>query len=125
MLSVVARLSVLFLAVAIVFPSIGPVIDHHFAERDPSHRHVGVAPSHHHEMGRLHAHDGESSANPTAVFSLDGGAVAPAAGVLDDTHFAYSLRFEPSSVWSQMTWDRVSFRDHYTSPPKRPPQPLA
>jgi|TARA_B100002003_G_scaffold71661_1_gene66749 hypothetical protein len=115
----------LLLAVAVIFPAFGPAIDHHFAERDPAHRHVGAAPSHDHDFARQHGHNADSTGNPTAVLSLDGGAASPAAVVLDDTHLAHSLKFEPSSVWSLMTWDRISFQDHYSSPPKRPPQPLA
>ena len=39
-----------------VLPFLGPVIDHHFAERQPYHAHFGTDAGHEHYYASLHAH---------------------------------------------------------------------
>ncbi len=72
------------LALALMAPFFGPIVDHHFAERFPHHGHIYVSsaepdhvhayaiPHHHHDDGHSHVHvDGEA-----------GGPEAPLADIL-------------------------------------------
>ena len=73
------------LALAMMAPFFGPLLDHHFAERFPHHGHIYVTsgepdhlhayavPHHHHDDGHSHVHAG--GAEP-------GEAAAPAGGIL-------------------------------------------
>ena len=46
-----------FLAVALIAPpSFGPFLDHHFAERQPYHAHLGAGGGHEHDYRREHSH---------------------------------------------------------------------
>ena len=59
-------------ALVVLLPSLGPLSDHHFAERQPYHAHVGAPLDHEHGYRYLHAHDPERTPdwNP-ALYKLD------------------------------------------------------
>ena len=85
------------LALALMAPFFGPVLDHHFAERFPHHGHIYVAsagpghvhpyavPHHHHDDGHSHVHAdaaavaGSEASMPAVLFfvSNDGMTQAP------------------------------------------------
>ncbi len=54
---------------ALSLTSLGPVLDHHFAERQPSHAHIYLGaqlPDHQHPFQMAHAHHGAEEASPLA-----------------------------------------------------------
>ena len=48
--------SILTLLVSFLVPAVGPLMDHHFAERQPAHQHLGLVGDHVHDYGANHAH---------------------------------------------------------------------
>ncbi len=44
-------------ALAAFLPPLGPLFDHHFAERMPYHAHVGATSDHEHGYRHIHSHD--------------------------------------------------------------------
>ena len=68
-----------FLAVALVAPpAFGPFLDHHFAERQPYHAHLGAGGGGHaHEYAREHFHARADSPNPDAARGADGDEAMP------------------------------------------------
>ena len=64
------------LALALMAPFLGPVVDHHFAERFPHHGHIYVSsaepdhvhayaiPHHHHDDGHSHVHGDAGDSEP-------------------------------------------------------------
>ena len=65
------------LVVALVAPAFGPILDHHFAERQPGHIHFGTAnpSSHVHsyaESFHIHKADNTPESYPVALYRHDG-----------------------------------------------------
>ena len=59
----------------VALPAAGPLLDHHFAERQPYHAHVGADSSHRHDYRAAHIHPvdpatGESSDAPSPGAAL-------------------------------------------------------
>lgn len=71
---------------ALLAPLLGAALDHHFAERQPDHRHIGLAHSHAHYFharayapAHGHSHAYESAYHPHPVGADGGGEDAPIA----------------------------------------------
>ena len=84
-----------FLAVALVaLPSFGPSLDHHFAERQPYHAHLGAGGGgHEHEYRREHSH---ARADSTGSQSADGDEAMPNPEIASSAMAA--VRAEPVSM---------------------------
>jgi hypothetical protein len=123
---ILANIWVLVLVMALALPSIGPLIDHHFAERNPTHHHVSVAQDHAHAYGSSHAHVATESApdDATALYNHDSGLATVAPLMIDDAALRVSQGFEASSIFDIPLIARVSRADHIIAPPDRPPQPV-
>ena len=68
----------LLLVAALALSSLGPMLDHHFAERHTGHQHLylgSALPDHSHSYERSHAHHGEWMYGPAAVGSPSDGIV--------------------------------------------------
>jgi len=122
-----ARVSVLLLLVALAMPSIAPLVDHHFAERQVGHNHVGIVQSdaHTHGYQHLHSHSPDSDAGsdgrPVALYEHESGSTAPVVVIDDATTLPFGL-LEPGlfiPIWSKV---QSRAKDHLPTPPKRPPQ---
>ena len=109
------------LVMALALPSIGPMLDHHFAERNPTHRHVSVALDHAHGYGSSHS---ETPHDSTALYNHDSGLVTLVSLTIDDAALRASKRFEPSSIFNIPLIARASRAGHIIAPPERPPQPV-
>jgi hypothetical protein len=122
-----ARVSVLLLLVALAMPSVAPLVDHHFAERQVGHSHVGVIQSDAHTHGYKHFHshshgsDDGSDGRPVAMYEHESGAAAPVVVIDDATTLPFGL-FEPGLFL--LIWPKGQSRakDYHPAPPKRPPQ---
>ena len=110
--------------VALVLPTVAALLDHHFAERQPGHGHIGHVHSHTHVSGYYHEHpddgpNGSSDRNPVGTFDLDGNSHAFAVYVLTE---AATSRLEPSSTTTLPTAPHVAARGISVPPPEQPPR---
>ena len=122
---ILASIWTAILVMALALPSIGPMLDHHFAERNPTHRHVSVALDHAHGYGSSHLHVAtETPHDSTALYNHDSGLVTLVSLTIDDAALRASKRFEPSSIFNIPLIVRASRAGHITAPPERPPQPV-
>ena len=122
---ILASIWTAILVMALALPSIGPMLDHHFAERNPTHRHVSVALDHAHGYGSSHPHVAtETPDGSTALYNHDSGLVTLVSLMIDDAALRASECFEPSSIFNIPLIARVSRAGHFTAPPDRPPQPV-
>ena len=122
---ILASIWTAILVMALALPSIGPMLDHHFAERNPTHRHVSVALDHAHGYGSSHAHVATETPDvSTALYNHDSGLVTLVSLMIDDAALRASECFEPSSNLNIPLIARVSRAGHFTAPPDRPPQPV-
>jgi hypothetical protein len=56
---------------AVLFPAIGPLADHHFAERQPGHLHSGTVVVHSHSYGQSHGHADQDSQGSNAIYNFE------------------------------------------------------
>ena len=73
------------LALALMAPFFGPVVDHHFAERFPHHGHIYVAsaePDHVHAYAIPHHHHDDRHSHVDAAAPPAGDAEAPVPGIV-------------------------------------------
>ncbi|MDA1347285.1 MAG: hypothetical protein O3A47_00200 [Chloroflexi bacterium] len=109
---------------ALVFPSLAPLADHHFAERHPAHQHVAAAGYHSHTFGEGHPHQHDSPASGgggVALYNHDAGPVAVVV-VIEDEAMSSFLRFEPASSFPMAAPGGALPADHFSIPPRRPPR---
>ena len=118
------RLAVLLLLLAIVLPSIGPLLDHHFAERHPGHRHVGLSHRHVHEFDQAHVHTypAPSGAGAVALIDHESWPTAPSVVVVDDKALQAFLLFEPTTLLSVPTLHGTLVEQSHPVPLEKPPQ---
>ena len=124
---VLARIWAVLLLVALAWPALGPLMDHHFAERQPGHRHLGMPHYHLHTYDGPHAHlhtPQRSSDQPTALYNYESGSVATVAVVTTDMAMQSFRGFEPTSVLLLPTPPEPQAKHNYTAPSKKPPQSL-
>ncbi len=104
-----------------VLPSMGPLMDHHYAERQPGHLHLGLADYHGHGQGQAHRHGPDTAGlSSTAMFAYEGTivpAIVTAGAFLDSL-----LGFEPGSLFNLPLPPYAGSRQHYTTPQGKPPQ---
>ena len=110
-------------AVMVILPSLGPLADHHFAERQPYHAHLGADSGHTHDYGDLHAHTSDRSggANP-ALPNLQVSSAGSAIAIPSDSELVRRLTIEPDTVFTIPPAADSVLRSVYASPPHRPPR---
>lgn len=110
---------------AMVLPSVGSLTDHHFAERQLGHAHLGNVGqhSHSHHDHHPHGHDDGASESPTAVYNYAGG-FANGLVLSADVAMQTALLFNPSSVLLLPEYANDAFRQNYTPPLEKPPPHL-
>ena len=117
------------LLLAVVLPSFGPLADHHFAERQAVHQHLGPSWSnpHFHDYRQAHHHHGPDAWRdddaPAALYSFESGlapylAVDGAASLLSALHPELAGLVVPAP-------HRGLTRSSYPAPPKPPPRTSA
>jgi hypothetical protein len=122
-----AGLSIITSLAGLLAPAVGPLMDHHFAERQPAHQHLGLVPDHIHDYGANHAHrhagpDGAGGGNGTALYNAEGGPAGSIVAFTTDKAMQAFLLFEPTSTVSlPASLDRLA-RQAFTPPPDRPPR---
>ena len=115
------------LAAVVLLAAAGPLIDHHFAERQSGHLHLPssslAAHTHTYQSGmHLHAPPDEVSDQPVAIYRYDGVTSAVPAVFAADAWLASILSFEPSSLILLPMVAERAVRQTFTAPPGHPPQ---
>ena len=120
--------TLLLLGLALSFA--GPLVDHHFADRQPGHKHLFPVTSHLHAIDSPHGHlsgETEESAGSehTTFYNYDTGFVASGETLRDATDLLSAALYNPTSV-SMLPPPRVpALVGQSVSPPARPPQLLS
>ena len=113
--------------VMVALPMLGPALDHHFAERQPYHAHVGADPSHSHDYRVAHAHPvdaatGEPAADGALVlYSLQVLSIAPPA-ILLNSGLDAMLNPDAASALAAPAAPEAALASALVPVPKRPPR---
>ena len=115
--------------VALLAPLAGGALDHHFAERQPGHLHIGAAHSHSHlhaferAAHTHHAVGGKRYAGadmPIALYKSDG-SIAAAQSAAASAGMGERIRYEPTSVVALPVANVKRLIPHAPLPPDKPP----
>ncbi len=115
------------LVAGLVAPSFGPILDHHFAERQPGHMHFGTpSPSSHlHAYGStVHGHTTNTAPDnyAIAIYKYDGNVGASTAVTTSNNDWASLTLFEPTSVLVLPSAINGSAHGTSVAPLLKPPQ---
>jgi hypothetical protein len=116
----------LFFVATIMAPVYGPLVDHHFAERDVFHNHIAVAGPHLHAFLDIHSHPMPRADVPdlaTAVSGEDGVQTGPI-GVEHSDDLALLSRLQPPVGLDQPVASLARTERADPTPPLRPPRPF-
>ena len=117
----------------VALPAAGPLLDHHFAERQPYHAHVGADSSHRHDYRAAHIHPvdpatGESSDAPSPgaaliLYSLDVSSPMASIAILANSnlndHLTTTAADSPLAIRAAT---EAAFVSALVPVPKRPPR---
>ena len=121
---ILARLCPIALGTLLVLlPSLGTLIDHHFAERQPYHSHLRADSGHEHGYRYFHAHGSEADpeANP-ALYNLDASLEGFTTATLSEFDLSRQAFVEPTSLIGIHTAADTALRSIYPAPPYKPPR---
>ncbi len=128
MRSLTRHLPGLLLLAAVIFPSIGPLVDHHFAEHQAYHIHVGLFNNHTHgTFDHNHSHDYPApqdagpEGGPVMLYNYDSGPASGLGTVAWHADSLLALSFEPTSTLPLPLPPTERWRQTYIPPPSRPP----
>ena len=122
---------VVSLSALLVLSSVGPLFDHHYVERDPTHTHLGAARPHVHDYTSPDAHDHARPQTPdaprgvVALLDRDAGFVGITNVVTDRDGATAFVYFEPSSLFNMPIPPTARLRSEETPPPDKPPRMMS
>ena len=109
-----------------VLPFVGPVFDHHFAERQPYHAHFGADAGHEHDYANPHLHDlrgGDQAADGgIALYSFEVVSAGPSMAMLADSELESRLTPDPDAVLTLRAPEFAALRSASVPPLERPPR---
>ena len=106
-----------------VLPFLGPVIDHHFAERQPYHAHFGADAGHEHNYASIHVHSDDQTADGgIALYSFDVLSAGPSMAMLADSELESRLTPDSDAVLTLRAPEFAALRSASVSPLERPPR---
>ncbi len=112
----------LLAAVMTLTPLAGPMLDHHFAERQPYHAHLGADANHRHDYRSAHDHAGERSGEGgVSLYSIAAASAAPAAALIADSELARRLAPGDSTLAIRAR-PQIAPASALTPPQWRPPR---
>ena len=123
-----ARFAVLLLLVALATPFVGPLVDHHFAERQPGHIHLSAAGYQAHTHGQRHSHvhtrpeAGDNGGPALALYDFEVTPPIPAVVAGRDMAMQSFLHFKPESLFVIPALSSTPARNHYPPPLDKPPE---
>ncbi len=119
----------------VALPAVGPLLDHHFAERQPYHAHVGADSSHRHDYRAAHAHPpyaadpatGESSSTPSpgaalVLYSFEVSSPIASIAILANSNLDDRLAATADSLLAIRAATEAAFASALVPVPKRPPR---
>ena len=107
----------------VALPFLGPVVDHHFAERQPYHAHFWADEGHEHNYSSLHSHHADqASKDGIALYSFDASSAGPSMAMLADSELESRLTPDPDSVLTLRAPEFAALRSASVSPLERPPR---
>lgn len=122
----------LLIVVMVALPAAGPLLDHHFAERQPYHAHVGADSSHRHDYRAAHVHPadpatGESSSVPSpgaalALYSFEVSSPMASVAILANSNLDEHLAAIADSPLAIRAATGAAFASALVPVPKRPPR---
>ena len=120
------RIWVAELRVAVALPALGPLLDHHFAERQPGHLHVGPLYYHTHtydsQHGHYHVTSRSMTGQPSALYNYESGPTAVVAVVITNMAMQSFECVEPSSVFLPPSPVQIPVKHNHTAPSEKPPR---
>ena len=121
---ILASVWLVALALAIVgLPAVGPMIDHHFAERQPYHAHLRADAAHEHDYANQHAHgDDPSESGKDALVGFDALSVGPALALLTDSRIEGRLAADSDSLLAIPGLAEAALVSMSVPPPEKPPR---
>ena len=129
------RLAVYFptvlLLLGLALPTVGPLVDHHFADRQPGHNHLFAVSSHLHAIDSLHDHlyggtEGSTGYSETpTLYNYESGLAASADTLRGATDLLSAAQYEPTSVFMLPAPFVATLIGQSVPPSARPPEPLA
>lgn len=112
--------------VMVALPFLGPVIDHHFAERQPYHAHFGADAGHEHDYASLHIHQPDQAADAAeggiALYSFEVFSASPAVAMLADSELESRLTPDPDVVLALRAPAYLALKSASVSSLERPPR---
>ena len=107
----------------VALPFMGPVVDHHFAERQPYHAHFGADEGHDHNYASLHVHSEDQTADGgIALYSFESVSAGPSMAMLADAELESRLTPDPDAVLTLRAPEFATPRSASVSPLERPPR---
>jgi hypothetical protein len=105
-------------------------MDHHFADRQPGHKHLFPVTSHLHAIDGPHEHlpdgtGGSAGSEATTFYNYDTGFVATAETLRDATDLLSAAQYEPTSIFMLPPPFVATLMGQSVSPPARPPRLLS
>lgn len=132
MTRIAIHLPSLLLLLSLALPSMGPLVDHHFAERQPGHKHLTSVSYHIHTAASGHFHpstvegqgllDPVGDGQPVVLYNFDGGPAASALVLSDDMAVRSIIDYEPSSIFILPLRAVASTVGRSPGPPDEPPR---
>ncbi|MGH2543740.1 MAG: hypothetical protein ACRDIB_13130 [Ardenticatenaceae bacterium] len=119
------RLSAILLLATLILPSVGPLLDHHFAERQPGHRHAAsvVQPHKHSYEDDYHHHAPGYNGDAPILVNYDSSVTAVPIVFAADLIEAFAL-YQPTSYFNLPPAPAERARVRYIPPPVAPPREL-
>ena len=121
-------------AAALLAPLMGAVLDHHFAERQPDHLHIGAPREHshthafervhhrHHAANRYARAASEGADTPIALYKSEGSIAASLAVSPSNLDDEALRQFRPTSVFTLPSISDDALRQCALPPPDKPPE---
>jgi hypothetical protein len=131
MIRLAQYLPTVLLLMGLALPFAGPLVDHHYADRQPGHKHLFAVGSHLHSVDSSHSHLGGDTGgdadgpSPATVYNYDSGLAAAQDVPRDASNLLAALQHEPSSVFKLPSPPLAAMMGQAISPPAKPPRPLS
>lgn len=125
----VAYLPSIILLIGLIVPTAGPLVDHHFADRQPGHNHLLLVRDHLHAVDGPHSHvltgESEDGAGPATLYNYDSGLAIAQDAPHDAASLLAALQYEPTSVLILPSHPVAALTGQTIPPPAKPPRLLS
>ena len=107
--------------VIVLLPSLGPLLDHHFAERQPYHAHLAADSGHEHNYQAFHSHPfGQIAESNPALPNLQISSAGAPMAILTEPDLIGRLMIGAGAVFAIPGAADSVLRSAYVPPPDKP-----